>query len=323
MLFAREREARSDAEEAVARLRDLEVISEAALAHLDLDGLLKNLLQGIRRIMRADTAVALLLDEKREELVARWSEGLEEDIEAGKRVRVPLGRGFAGRVAGERRPVFIPDVGKAELLNPLLSQKGLKSLLGVPLLVEGRLLGVLHVGTMESRLFGEQDERTLHCSPTASRSRSSSQRLYEDERAASRRLEFLAGRAKLLGSTLDHTTALRRLSTLAVPYLGNWCLIDIVDPSGRLERLAVAHSDPERLAEDAAFRERFPPTLEALHGPGYVIRTGRPELIREVTEDHLREASGGDAEAARRAPGDRDDLVDLAPADGAGACSAP
>jgi signal transduction histidine kinase len=294
MLFAREREARADAEEAVARLRDLEVISEAALAHLDLDGLLKNLLQGIRRIMRADTAVALLLDEKREELVARWSEGLEEDIEAGKRVRVPLGRGFAGRVAEERRPVFIADVGKAELLNPLLSQKGLKSLLGVPLLVEGRLLGVLHVGTMEPRLFGEQDERTLQLLADRVSLAIEQSRLYEDERAASRRLEFLAEASELLGSTLDHTTALRRLSTLAVPYLGNWCLIDIVDPSGRLERLAVAHSDPERLTEDAAFRERFPPTLEALHGPGYVIRTGRPELIREVTEDHLREASGGD-----------------------------
>jgi signal transduction histidine kinase len=294
MLFAREREARADAEEAVARLRDLEVISEAALAHLDLDGLLRNLLQGIRRIMRADTAVALLLDEKREELVARWSEGLEEDIEAGKRVRVPLGRGFAGRVAEERRPVFIPDVGKAELLNPLMSQKGLKSLLGVPLLVEGRLLGVLHVGTMEPRLFGEQDERTLQLLADRVSLAIEQSRLYEDERAASRRLEFLAEASELLGSTLDHATALRRLSTLAVPYLGNWCLIDIVDPSGRLERLAVAHSDPERLAEDAAFRERFPPTLEALHGPGYVIRTGRPELIREVTEDHLREASGGD-----------------------------
>jgi GAF domain-containing protein len=119
-------------------------------------------------------------------------------------------------------------------------------------------------------------------------------RALRGRRAASRRLEFLAEASELLGSPLDHATALRRLSTLAVPYLGNWCLIDIVDPSGRLERLAVAHSDPERLAEDAAFRERFPPTLEAVHGPGYVIRTGRPELIHEVTEDHLREASGGD-----------------------------
>ncbi len=159
ILFAREREARSDAEDAVERLRGLEVISEAALSHLDLDGLLANLLDGVRKVMHADTAVALLLDEESEELVARWARGLEEEVEAGK--RVPLGRGFAGRVAAERRAIFIPDVSQADLVNPMLAEKGLHSLLGVPLIVEGRLLGVLHVGTMQSRVFGDQDERTL------------------------------------------------------------------------------------------------------------------------------------------------------------------
>lgn len=293
MLFAREREARADAEDAVARLRDLEVISQAALAHLDLDSLLANLLDKIRTVMRADTAVALLLEEESEELVARWSTGLEEEMGAGR--RVPLGRGFAGRVAEERRPVVIPDVGEAELVNPLLAEKGLQSLLGVPLLAEGQLLGVLHVGTMEPRLFSEHDERTLQLLADRVSLAIEQSRLYEEERAASRRLEFLAEASELLGSTLDYATALRRLSALAVPYLGDWCLIDIVHPSGRLERLAVAHSDPERLAEDSGFQEGFPPNLGAPHGPGHVIRTGRPELIRQVTDDHLREASRGDS----------------------------
>src|SRR5215208_2604441 len=143
VLFSREREARAAAEEAATRLRDLELISEAALTHLDLDRLLANLLDGIRTIMRTDTAVALLLDETGDELVASWARGLEEEVEAG--VRVPVGKGFAGRVAATRRPVYIPDVKRAEVVNPLLVKRGLTSLLGVPLLVEGRLVGVLHV----------------------------------------------------------------------------------------------------------------------------------------------------------------------------------
>ena len=291
ILFGRERQARAEAEEALERLRDLEVISEAALGHLDLDGLLANLLDGVRKVMHADTAVALLLDEESEELVARWSRGLEEEVEAGK--RVPLGRGFAGRVAAERRPIFIPDVSQADLVNPMLAEKGLQSLLGVPLLVEGRLLGVLHVGTMQSRVFREQDERTLQLLADRVSLAIEQSRLYEGERAAGRRLEFLAQASELLGSTLDYATALQRLSALAVPYLGDWCLVDMVAGSGRLERLAVAHLDPERRAA-AGFQERFPLDSDSPHGPGRVVRTGRPELIPEVTDDHLRKASRGD-----------------------------
>ena len=70
ILYSREREARARAEEAAARLRDLELISEAALTHLDLDRLLQDLLDGVRTVMRTDTAVILLLDETSDELVA-------------------------------------------------------------------------------------------------------------------------------------------------------------------------------------------------------------------------------------------------------------
>jgi PAS domain S-box-containing protein len=294
VLFSREREARAKAEEAVERLRNLEVISEAALTHLDLDGLLENLLEGIRTIMRSDTAVALLLDETGDELVAMWSRGPAEEVEAG--VRIPVGRGFAGRVAATRRPVFIPDVKNAELVNPLLARRGLESLLGVALLVEGRLLGVLHVGSLQARVFTTDDERTLQLLADRVALAIEQSRLYESERAASRRLEFLAQASELLGATLDYTAALQGLSTLSVPYLGDWCVIDLVGPDGRLERVAVAHSKPE--LEPAAYecQERFPPDPEAPHGPANVLRTGSSELIREVTDEHLLAASRGDPE---------------------------
>jgi signal transduction histidine kinase len=293
ILYLREREARAAAEEAVARLRDLEVISEAALTHLDLDLLLANLLDGIRTVMRSDTAVALLLDPSGEELVASWARGLEEEVEAG--VRVPVGKGFAGRVAATRSPVFIPDVKNAELVNPLLVKRGLSSLLGVPLIVEGRLLGVLHVGSLAPRVFTNDDERTLQLLADRVGLAIEQARLYESERAAGRRLEFLAEASELLGSTLEYDTALQRLSVLAVPYLGDWCVIDMLRPDDVLERVAVAHVDPDLQTAGYAFESRFPLARDAPHGPAHAIATGRTELIREVTDEHLRETSRGDA----------------------------
>jgi signal transduction histidine kinase len=295
VLFARERQARAAAEEAATRLRDIEVISEAALTHLDLDRLLANLLDGIRTVMRTDTAVALLLDETGDELVASWARGLEEEVEAG--VRVPVGKGFAGRVAATRRPVYIPDVSQAEVVNPLLVKRGLTALLGVPLLVEGRLLGVLHVGSTNPRVFTTDDERTLQLLADRVALAIQQSRLYESERAASRRLEFLAEASELLASTLDSDVALQRLSVLAIPYLGDWCVIDLLGAEDKLERVAVAHADPELRAAAYDFDVRF--DRNAVHGPAHVIATGTPELIREVTDDHLRAASRGDAKVRK------------------------
>jgi signal transduction histidine kinase len=152
---------RSDAESATPAdaLRRLQQVTDAALAHLQLDDLLDELMTRIRDALDADTSAMLLLDERGEELVARAAKGLEEEVERG--VRIPVGKGFAGRIAAQRTPVIIDDVDHSEVLNPILRQKGVKSLLGAPLLVEDRLHGVIHVGTLTHRKFTQQDVELL------------------------------------------------------------------------------------------------------------------------------------------------------------------
>src|ERR1051326_1010757 len=102
----------------------LQPIVDSALAHLELGALLDELLSRIKEALEVDTCVILLLDEERNELVATAARGLEEEGERG--VRVPLARGFAGRVASERQPVVLDDLEHADLVNPLLREKGLK-----------------------------------------------------------------------------------------------------------------------------------------------------------------------------------------------------
>ena len=120
-------------------LADLQQITDAALAYLTLDDLLVALLDRITLALRADTAAVLLLDDEGLILHARAAKGIEEEVEQG--VRIPVGRGFAGRVVAECRAIAIPDVDHADILNPILREKGIRSLLGVPLMVEGRVIG--------------------------------------------------------------------------------------------------------------------------------------------------------------------------------------
>jgi PAS domain S-box-containing protein len=159
-LLAREQAARAAAETALARLGAVQAVTEVALAHLALDDLLPELLGRIRDALGVDTTAILLLDEADPDtLVARAAVGLEEEVARG--VRLPVGRGFAGRVAAERRPIILEDVEHAAVLNPLLREKGVQTLLGVPLLVESRVLGVLHVGTLHPYRFTADDVELL------------------------------------------------------------------------------------------------------------------------------------------------------------------
>ena len=159
VLYDRERRARLDADRAVGVMRAVQRVTDAALAGLSLEDLLRELLDRITEILHTDTAAVLLLDDDGLVLRARAAKGIEEEVEQG--VRIPVGQGFAGRIAAERRPIFIPDVDHADILNPILRQKGIRSLLGVPLLVEGRVIGVMHVGTLTPRDFTDADSELL------------------------------------------------------------------------------------------------------------------------------------------------------------------
>ncbi len=144
---------------AAERLRDLKSVTDAALSYLPLDELLTELLGRVVGILGVDTSALLLLEDDDRTLVARAAKGLEEEVR--RRVRIPVGRGFAGRIAASGQPMRIDDIEHADILNPLLRERGLKSLLGVPLIVEGRVIGVLHVGSLREKIFSDDDVSLL------------------------------------------------------------------------------------------------------------------------------------------------------------------
>jgi serine phosphatase RsbU (regulator of sigma subunit)/anti-sigma regulatory factor (Ser/Thr protein kinase) len=173
----------ADGQTAVARerLRWLEVVTDSELAHLSVDRLLGELLERVRELMSVDTAAVLLLDPSRQFLIATVARGIEEEVHQG--VRIPLGRGFAGRIAGEGRWVAIDQVDHDNVLNPILRDKGIVSMLGVPLMAAGAVTGVLHVGTLTKRGFSEQDAELLQM--VADRAALATQaRMLHEERAA-------------------------------------------------------------------------------------------------------------------------------------------
>src|SRR5690349_12579156 len=141
------------------RLQQLETIIGAPADHLGLTELLTETLRRLRDALAVDTATVLRYQANGRQLVAFAAAGIEEEVHQG--VRVPVGSGFAGRVALERQPVVLDHVDETTVVNSLLWERGLRSMLGVPMVAGADLVGVLHVGSVEPRAFGEAEVVTM------------------------------------------------------------------------------------------------------------------------------------------------------------------
>ncbi|HEX6681499.1 MAG TPA: GAF domain-containing SpoIIE family protein phosphatase [Candidatus Limnocylindrales bacterium] len=142
-----------------ATLKRIRAVTDTALSHLEVDELLRILLERISALLGTDTATILLMDPSGRELITAATIGLEEELSLD--VRVPVGVGFSGRVAQLGQPVVVEQVDEDNVYSRILLDKHLTSLAGVPLMSGGRVVGVLRVGTKEPRRFTEEDIELL------------------------------------------------------------------------------------------------------------------------------------------------------------------
>ena len=120
-----------------------------------------------------------------------------------------------------------------------------------------------------------------------------------DAAEASRdRFAFLAEVSRCLAESLDYETTLVTVAGMSLPYLGAWCIVDVCTGDDGIRRLAVLHPDPARQALARELHERYPPSADDLLGAPRVIRTGRPEVVLDVSDAAL-EATARDAEHLR------------------------
>jgi PAS domain S-box-containing protein len=111
-------------------------------------------------------------------------------------------------------------------------------------------------------------------------------------------LHYLDRANVLLASPLDPAERLRELARLVVPQFADWCAIDLVDENGDRQQVAVAHADPTKVEWARELNRRYPPDPNAATGVPNVLRTGQPELYREISDEML-VAGAVDAEHLR------------------------
>ncbi|MGN6799905.1 MAG: PAS domain-containing protein, partial [Gaiellaceae bacterium] len=264
----RERAARAEAEAAAATLRKLERVSQAALEHLSLQDLLDALLERIIEVLEADTAAILLVESDGNLYVRATAGGLGGDSSIG----IPIGSGMAGSVAANRVPLLVPDLSKIELYRSTLRDRGINSVVAIPLVVEDQVIGVVHAGSEAYAQFVEDDVRLLELIADRIALAINQASLYDAERAAQQRLHFLGEAGALLGSSRDVEKTLEQLGELVAGRIADWCSIHLVAEATGVRLVSIAHRDPDRTAlvraalAEAATEDRI----------GGVVRSGEP-----------------------------------------------
>ena len=149
----------AEVEEAAETIQRLQAVTDILPTHLVLEELHRKLLDRIRQALVADTVALLMFTEDKQHLYVRATIGLEEEI--AQEIQIPLGRGFAGSIAASGEPMIVDDLSTVEVVSPILRNKGLQSMVGVPLLVERQVVGVFHLGAISPHRFTKDDALLL------------------------------------------------------------------------------------------------------------------------------------------------------------------
>ena len=114
---------------------------------------------------------------------------------------------------------------------------------------------------------------------------------FTELKAAQQALQLLADAGQTLGASLDYHATLQSLTGIVVPRMADWCAVDLLTDAGELERVAVNHRDPGRVALARELFARYPPRRSDPRGPWRILQSGEPEWTEEITDAMLQAAA--------------------------------
>ncbi|GAA3944984.1 SpoIIE family protein phosphatase [Streptomyces gulbargensis] len=211
----------------------------------DLDGLLQRTVERARDMLDGDAAFLLLATDDETELEVRATTGLPAARQRFARVPVETG---ASRYGSARMPAVHEDLAAVPGAVPLLEGTGMRSVVTVPLKVEGRLTGSLGVAAESANRYSNEEALRLQFAADRIALAVESARLGELERLRRGSLSFLVEASDLLAGTLDRDQTLALMAQMTVPTLATWCAVyTIADQSSEPYLSYVLHEDEDRI----------------------------------------------------------------------------
>jgi signal transduction histidine kinase len=294
--------------EADRRRREAEILGEVLRqlsASLELDTVLQRIVEGARELCDADVAWITRPVGEGPAHTFRYMAGTR--FQGWRDVLIEPGRGMGGLALVSGNPVRTEDY----RVDPQFSKEyvgaieteGIIAQLVVPIRRGGHVEGLLYVSRRSARPFTGRDDAllgrladqaavVLHNIGLVTRE----QAARADAEATERRASFLAQASVLMAASLDVEETLRSVARLSVPFLADFCAVDMADDQGRPQRVVAVHADPDREPLVRELRERHGFNPAAREGVPRVLASGRSAFVPHVTDEHLRAAATSEAQ---------------------------
>ncbi|WP_327727567.1 SpoIIE family protein phosphatase [Streptomyces sp. NBC_00487] len=245
----------------------------------DLDGLLQRTVERARDMLDGDSAFLLLATDDETELEVRASTGLPSARQRFARVPVEAG---PGRYGSARMPAVHDDLTAVPGAVPLLNGTGMRSVVTVPLKVEGRLTGSLGVAAEAQGRYSNEEALRLQFAADRIALAVESARLGELERLRRGSLSFLVEASDLLAGTLDRDQTLALMAQMTIPTLATWCAVyTIADQASDPYLGYVLHEDEDLIDGLKALLSKIRPP-EPIPTPGARIWTAPAEAAHQA-----------------------------------------
>ncbi|MFE7174186.1 SpoIIE family protein phosphatase [Streptomyces sp. NPDC057616] len=245
----------------------------------DLDGLLQRTVERARDMLDGDSAFLLLATDDETELEVRASTGLPSARQRFARVPVEAG---PGRYGSARMPAVHDDLSAVPGAVPLLSGTGMRSVVTVPLKVEGRLTGSLGVAAESAGRYSNEEALRLQFAADRIALAVESARLGELERLRRGSLSFLVEASDLLAGTLDRDQTLALMAQMTVPTLATWCAVyTIADQASEPYLSYVLHEDEELIDGIKSLLSKVSPP-DPVPTPGARVWTAPGEVAHQA-----------------------------------------
>ncbi|MEU1851082.1 SpoIIE family protein phosphatase [Streptomyces sp. NPDC019990] len=245
----------------------------------DLDGLLQRTVERARDMLDGDSAFLLLATDDETELEVRASTGLPSARQRFARVPVEAG---TGRYGSARMPAVHDDLTAVSGAVPLLNGTGMRSVVTVPLKVEGRLTGSLGVAAEAPGRYSNEEALRLQFAADRIALAVESARLGELERLRRGSLSFLVEASDLLAGTLDRDQTLALMAQMTVPTLATWCAVyTIADQASEPYLSYVLHEDEELIDGIKSLLSKVPPP-DPVPTPGARVWTAPAEVAHQA-----------------------------------------
>ncbi len=245
----------------------------------DLDGLLQRTVERARDMLDGDSAFLLLATDDETELEVRASTGLPSARQRFARVPVEAG---PGRYGSARMPAVHDDLAAVPGAVPLLAGTGMRSVVTVPLKVEGRLTGSLGVAAEAPGRYSNEEALRLQFAADRIALAVESARLGELERLRRGSLSFLVEASDLLAGTLDRDQTLALMAQMTVPTLATWCAVyTIADQASEPYLSYVLHEDEELIDGIKSLLSKVSPP-DPVPTPGARVWTAPGEVAHQA-----------------------------------------